>query len=142
MKSLTLVRVLYVVASLYDLVLGLAFIVAAPAIFSAAGIVPPNHWGYVHFAAGLLVVFALMFLSIARQPVENRNLVVYGILLKVCYVLTVCWHWYAGGIPAMWKYFAVVDALFGVAFFWSLVPLEMAALERKPVGRVPAVDLK
>lgn len=139
MKSLSLVRWLYSIASLYETVLGLAFLVAAPQIFRAAAITPPNHWGYVHFAAGLLVVFGLMFLAIARQPIENRNLVVYGILLKLCYVITVCYHWYAGGVPNMWKYFAAVDALFAIAFFWSLVPLEMAALERKETERDAAV---
>ncbi|HVU32955.1 MAG TPA: hypothetical protein VHE61_05950 [Opitutaceae bacterium] len=129
MKSLTTVRVLYVIASAYDALLGFAFLVAAPAIFAATGITPPNHWGYIHFAAGILVIFGMMFLMIALRPVENRNLVVYGVLLKICYVATVCWHWYAGGIPDLWKYFALADALFAVAFIWSLVPLEMAAAE-------------
>lgn len=137
MKSLTPVRWLYSLASLYETVLGLAFLVAAPRIFQAVNITPPNHWGYIHFAAGVLVIFGLMFLSIARRPVQNRNLVVYGILLKVCYVLTVCWHWYAGGVPNMWKYFAGIDALLAVAFFWSLVPLEMAAMAAKESQREP-----
>jgi hypothetical protein len=138
MKSLTSIRILYAVACLYEGVLGLAFLVAAPSIFGMAGITPPNHWGYVHFAAGILVIFALMFLTIARQPVENRNLIVYGVLLKVCYVATVGWHWYAGGVPNLWKYFAAADALFAIGFIWSLVPLEMAALEERRPAPEPA----
>lgn len=129
MKSLTCVRVLYAIAGLYDGLLGLAFLVAAPAMFRLAAITPPNHWGYIHFAAGVLVIFGWMFVAVARNPVGNRNLVVYGVLLKVCYVATVCWHWYAGGIPNLWKYFALFDTLFGLAFVWSLVPLELAAAE-------------
>ncbi len=132
MKSLTAVRVLYLIAGLYDGLLGLLFLVAGPEIYDRAAITPPNHWGYIHFAAGILVIFGWMFLTIAQRPVENRNLVTYGVLLKVCYVLTVCWHWYAGGIPDLWKYFAVFDTAFALAFIWSLVPLELAAVKSEP----------
>lgn len=127
MKSLLPVRLLYVVAALYDGLLGLAFIVAAPQIFQWVAITPPNHWGYVHFAAGVLVIFGFMFLQIAVRPVENHGLVLYGFLLKVCYVATVGWHWYHGDVPAMWKWFAAVDTLFALLFLWSMVVLKTAA---------------
>ena len=119
MKSLLSIRILYVVASAYDGLLGLAFLVAAPRIFALAGITPPNHWGCVHFAAGMLVIFGCMFLRIALKPLENQNLVIYGVLLKACYVLTVLWHEFHGGVPMMWKYFAVADLVFLVLFLWS-----------------------
>ena len=127
MKSLLPIRILYAIAAAYDGLLGLAFIVAAPQIYEYTKITPPNHWGYIHFAAGVLVIFGLMFLMIALRPVENRNLVPFGVLLKVCYVSTVAWHTYQGDIPALWKYFAVADAAFFFLFLWSLVPLEKAA---------------
>ena len=57
MKSLQSIRALYGVAAAYDGLLGLAFIVAAPQIYAWVGITPPNHWGYIHFAAGMLVIF-------------------------------------------------------------------------------------
>ena len=65
MKSPLPIRILFFVSFAYDGLLGLAFIFAAPTIFELAGITPPNHWGYVHFAAGTLVIFAWMFLQIA-----------------------------------------------------------------------------
>jgi hypothetical protein len=132
MKTLLLIRILYAVAAAYDGLLGLAFIAAAPQIYESAGITPPNHWGYIHFAAGLLVIFGYMFLTIALRPVANRNLIVYGILLKVCYVATIGWYWYHGGIPNLWKYFALADVVFAVLFFWSMIPLESAAATPKP----------
>jgi hypothetical protein len=131
MKSLFPIRILYSVAAAYDGLLGLVFIVAGPQVFQLAGITPPNHWGYVHFAAGVLVVFGYMFLRIALRPVEERNLVLYGIFLKICYVATVGWHWYHGGVPAMWKYFAGADVVFALLFFWSMVNLEAAAETKK-----------
>jgi hypothetical protein len=127
MKSLLPVRVLFAVAALYEGLLGLAFIVAAPQIFQLTAITPPNHWGYVHFAAGILVIFGYMFLQIALRPMENRVLIPYGILLKVCYVTTVVWHTYHGDIPPMWKWFAGADALFAVLFLWAMVMIEAAS---------------
>ena len=119
MKSLFPIRILYSVSSAYDGLLGLAFIFAAPAIFKLAGITPPNHWGYVHFAAGTLVIFAWMFLQIALKPVENCSLVIYAVLLKICYVATVAWHEFHGGVPGLWKWFALADFAFLVLFLWS-----------------------
>ena len=119
MKSTAPFRLLFAVAAAYDGLLGLAFILAGPQIFRAAGITPPNHWGYVHFGAGVLVIFAVMFLQIALNPPACRLLIPYGILLKVCYVGTVLWHELSGGVPAMWLYFAVADAVFGILFVWS-----------------------
>lgn len=126
MKSLFAFRLLYGFAALYDGLLGLAFVVCAPQIFQLAGITPPNHWGYVHFAAGVLVIFGFMFFQIARAPVENRGLIVYGILLKICYVSTIAWHSLNGGLPPLWQWFAAADAIFILLFFWSMTELELA----------------
>jgi hypothetical protein len=129
MKSLSSIRLLYYVAAAYDGLIGLAFIVAGPRIYDLAGITPPNHWGYVHFAAGTLVIFGWLFLMITLRPVENRNLVIYGVLLKICYVLTVGWHELHGGVPMLWKCFAVADAVFLVLFIWT-----MSSLRPAPAG--------
>jgi hypothetical protein len=119
MTSLMPVRTLFLVAALYDAILGLAFLVAGPAIFDHFRITQPNHWGYVHFPAGLLLIFAMMFLAVAIRPVGNRNLISYGILLKICFAATVFWHWSHGDIPFIWKPFAIIDLVFAVLFVWG-----------------------
>ncbi|MGD1031558.1 MAG: hypothetical protein ABSA05_10490 [Opitutaceae bacterium] len=129
MKSLSSVRTLFGIAAAYDGLLGLAFLAAGPGIYSHFQITPPNHWGYVHFSAGILVIFGWMFLEIARKPVESRNLVPYGILLKICYVATVAWYWVNGDVPAMWKWFAAADAIFAVLFVWSLRALKLGTAQ-------------
>ena len=120
MKSLPLVRLLYVLAAAYDGLLGLAFLAAGPALYAACRITPPNHWGYVDFGAGVLVVFGILFLQVAANPVRNRILIPYGMLLKACYVGTVAWHDLHGGIPGLWVAFAVADLVFLLLFAWSL----------------------
>lgn len=121
MNSASAIRVLFALAAAYDGLLGLAFLVAGARIFAATGITPPNHWGYVDFAAGILVLFGAMFAQIATDPAKYRLLIPYGVLLKVCYVGTVFGHkWLGEGLPAMWLYFAVADTLFAVLFVLSL----------------------
>jgi len=122
-KSPRSVSVLFYLAALYDGFLGLAFLLAAPALFEWVGVTPPNHFGYVHFPAALLIVFALMFVAIGREPVANRSLIPYGILLKVSYCAVVFYHWFTAGIPYIWKPFAIVDLAFLVLFSWAYTGL-------------------
>ena len=116
MRNKTTITVLFVIAALYDGVLGLAFLIAPAAIFQRCGVVPPNHFGYVHFPAALLLVFTVMFAAIAWAPSRNRNLIPYGIMLKICYSGVVFCHWLGRGIPNMWKGFAIADLAFLVLF--------------------------
>lgn len=127
MKTKSAISALFVVAALYDGLLGLLMIVAGGAVFDWFQVPPPNHMGYVQFPAALLIVFALMFLAIARDPAANRNLIPYGILLKVCYCSVVFFYWFTSGVPGMWKPFAVMDLAFMVLFVWAYRGLGEAA---------------
>ena len=114
------IRLLFAIAGMYDCVLGLAFLFIGPRIFTTAGVTHPNHWGYVQFGALLLVIFGLMFFAIARDPIANRNLMPYGMLLKLSYAGLVAYYWIAGNCAQLFKPFAVIDAvmliLFAVAY--------------------------
>jgi hypothetical protein len=123
LKSRSMITLLFVIAALYDGILGLFFLFFGNRIFGWFGVTPPNHIGYVQFPAALLIVFGLMFLSIARSPEANRNLIPFGILLKVSFCSVVFLHWFTGGIPGMWKPFAIIDLVFLVLFVWAYVSL-------------------
>jgi hypothetical protein len=131
MKKTTAISLLFLVAALYDGVLGLVFLFAASDVFEMFKVAPPSHFGYVHFPAALLVIFAIMFLAIARNPARNRNLIPYGILLKISYSAVVFFHWFAAGIPDMWKPFAICDLVFVGLFIWAYVSAG------KPAGESP-----
>ncbi len=125
MKSVLWIRVLFVIAAAYDGILGIIFLFVPARLFEYFAVTPPNHFGYVKFPAALLVVFALMFLAVARKPFKNRNLIPYGILLKVSYCAVAFGYWFTQDIPGMWKPFAVFDLAFGVLFYLayrSVVP--------------------
>ena len=114
-----MIRALFVIAALYDGILGLGFLFFARALFQRFDVTPPNHFGYVQFPGLLLIIFALMFLAVARNPIATRNLIRYGILLKASYAGIVFFYWATSGIPDMWKPFAIADAVFLVLFAGS-----------------------
>jgi hypothetical protein len=123
MTKTNLIALLFVVAALYDAVLGVAFLMAPAWVYRVAEVTPPNHWAYVQFPAALLVIFGLMFAAIAVGPYRNRNLIPYGILLKAAYCGIAFWYWSTEGIPGLWKPFAVIDLAMGVLFlasYWHL----------------------
>jgi hypothetical protein len=127
MKPIQAVRALFIVGGLYDGVLGLAFLLAGPAIFNHFGVAPPNHPGYVQFPALLLLVFAWMFFAVAANPYANRNLILYGILLKLSYSGVVIYYWVTSGVPDMWKPFAPIDLVFAALFIWAISATRVAA---------------
>jgi hypothetical protein len=111
---------LFVIAGLYDGILGLAFLFFAMPLYEVFGVTPPNHVGYVQFPALLLLIFAAIFFRIASDPVRNRSLIVYGIALKVSYSGLVFWHEVTAGIPSMWIPWAWVDLGFLILFIVAL----------------------
>ena len=119
MRTKQIISLVFVVAALYDGLLGALFLVAGSSIFQWYGVTPPNHPGYVQFPAALLLIFGLMFVAVALDPPGRRSLIVYGILLKVAYCGVAGFHWAATGIPGMWKPFVVIDLLMGLLFLWA-----------------------
>jgi hypothetical protein len=110
------IKPFFVVAGVYDLLLGLAFVFLAPVLFQQFGVEPPNHPGYVQFPALLLILFGVMLLQIAKDPARNRMLIPYAMGLKVAYSGTVLGYWATRGIPFMWIPWAWIDLVFLAVF--------------------------
>lgn len=112
----TWIKPMFIVAGLYDGILGIAFLFFPMGIFEAYHVTPPNHVGYVQFPALLLIIFAAMFFRIASDPVRQRELIPYGVALKLAYSGLVFGHQLAGGIPSMWMLWAWADLVFMLLF--------------------------
>jgi len=106
----------FYLACVYDGLLGTIFLFKPLWLYEVFGVTPPNHVGYVQFPAALLIVFAVMFFVIARNPLRKRDLIPYGMLLKVSFCGAAFFHWFARGIPNLWKPFAVADLVFLILF--------------------------
>jgi hypothetical protein len=110
------IKSLFLFAALYDGLLGVVALLFARPLYQWFGVEAPNHLGYVQFPALLLLVFATMFLRIARDPVRFADLIPYGIGLKGAYCGVVFWHQLTGDIPSMWLPWAWMDLGFLALF--------------------------
>jgi hypothetical protein len=117
--NVKLVRGLFLIAAVYDGVLGIIFLFQPGLAFEMFEVVPPNHFGYVQFSAILLLIFAAMFLRVARDPITNRFIMLYGAALKTGYSGLVFYYLLTTGVPAMWVPWAWADLVFLVLFLLS-----------------------
>ena len=117
--SINWIKRLFLVAALYDGVLGLAFLIAPAEIFVMYGVEPPNHMAFVQFPAFLLIIFAIMFYRVSKDPVANRELILYGCGLKVSYCSLVIVYELTTGISSMWIPWAFADFAFLALFVLS-----------------------
>ena len=120
------IRALFALAAVYDGVLGVAFLMAPAAVFERFQVTPPNHYGYVQFAALLLILFGGIFTQVALAPVRCRYLIPYGVWLKLSYCGLVFWYWADSGVPWIWKPFAIADAVMVALFVWSFFAIGRA----------------
>lgn len=124
LKEMKVISALFYFSSAYDFVLGAVFLAFSPWFFRVFAVDPPNHWGYVHFPALLLILFGIMFYQIAENPKANRNLIPYGIMLKASYCSVVGFYTFvSGNMPDMWKPFGVADFLMLLGFVWCFKKL-------------------
>ena len=114
-----LIRGVFAVAGIFDLFVGLLFLVFGGRIFDVYGITRPNHPGYIEFPALLLLVFGVLMIHISRNPARYRSFMWYGMGLKASYAGVVFYHLLAADIPFMWVPFAVMDLVFLVLFYIS-----------------------
>ncbi len=121
------IRIFYVIAGLYDGILGIAFILFPSEIFAHYGVELPNHMAYIQFPALLLFVFATMLFRVAANPVRNRELILYGSGLKISYCIMVFGYKATTGIPSMWVPLAWADLVFLLFFALTWISLDRQA---------------
>lgn len=114
--NITIVKTLFVTAALYDGTIGLLGLLFPGLAFQIFEVTPPNHFGYVQFPAILLMIFAAMFYRVARDPIANRFIMLYGAALKAGYSGLIFYYQLTTGIPAMWVPWAWVDLVFLILF--------------------------
>jgi hypothetical protein len=83
----------------------------------------------VQFSALLLIIFAVMFVRAAVDPLGRRDVILYGMALKASYFGIVFWYQFHGGIPALWVPFAYADVIFFLLLYlaWRAVAQRVRA---------------
>lgn len=121
MSTTKIVSLLFYIAAGYDFLVGAVFLFVGPMLFNVLKDIPPNHWGYIQFPALTMMIFGVMFYQIGQKPEHNKNLIPYGVMLKLSYSGVIIWHWIANhNVPFIWKLLAIVDVLFLIAMLWAM----------------------
>src|ERR1017187_6803501 len=110
-------RLLFAIAAIYDLVLGVAFIFFRHQIFSALGIGDklPAFGGYLTLLGVFVLVIGVAYALIARGDLRrNADLILVGALYKLGYATVAFYYWSLGNLPhvAFGAVFGVADTIF------------------------------
>jgi hypothetical protein len=68
MKNNTFAKILFSIACMYDLILGIGYLFLTDKVYGLFQVELPNHMGYIQFPALLLLIFAWMFFQIVQDP--------------------------------------------------------------------------
>ncbi len=121
-------RSLFIIAAVYDVVLGITFTFFPARAFAALGISEklPAFGGYLTLLGAFVLVIGIAYFLIARGDLRrNADLILIGTLYKLAYAGTAFFYWSQGSLPhvAFGALFGVADAVFFILMaecYWSL----------------------
>jgi hypothetical protein len=114
-------RWFFLVAAVYDIALGLAFMVAGEQVLDAIGMNLPPHVAYIQLAAVFVTVQGISYLFPWQDPLANRGLVWVGVFYKAGYASLAAWYLAQGTLPSMFFVpWAILDLAFMAGFLWFL----------------------
>jgi hypothetical protein len=112
----------FMLAAVYDIGLGLAFLVGGDAILEAIGMQVPPHVAYFQLAAVFVLVQGISYLFAWHDPVANRGIIWVGVIYKAAYSGLAAWYLALGLLPSVFFVpWAVADLLFMIGFLWFLL---------------------
>jgi hypothetical protein len=119
-------RTFFLVAAIYDIVLGVAFFVLYGPLFSALGIELPNNTSYIHLTAAFVFTQGLGYWFVYQDPAANLGIVKLGIVYKAIFSGLAFYYLAIGELlHPVFIVFGVADLLFLVGFWLFL---------RRPTG--------
>lgn len=112
-------RSLFLIAAIYDGILGIVFTFFPARAYEALGIRAqlPQFGGYVTLIGAFLFVIGVAYYLIFRSDLrQNLDLILVGVLYKLAYSSLAFYYWMTGNLPHV-----IFAALFGVADLIFLV---------------------
>ena len=114
-------RTFFLVAALYDLALGAAFVVVGEPILTAIGMALPPHIAYIQLGAVFVFVQGLSYWLVFRDPYPNLGIVRVGVAYKIAYSGLALYYLLIGQLPSVFFIpWAVFDVLFMIGFVMFL----------------------
>lgn len=114
-------RTFFIVAAVYDLVLGAAFFLLYGPIWELLGLELPNNTAYIHLTAAFVVVQGVGYWIVAQHPNANRGIVQMGIAYKLAFAGLAFYYLAIGELlHPTFLVFGILDVLFLVGFWMFL----------------------
>lgn len=114
-------RTFFLVAALYDLILGAVFVLIGEPILTAIGMALPPHIAYIQLAAVFTFVQGLGYWFVFRDPYANLGIVRVGVAYKAAYSGLALYYLVIGQLPSVFFIpWAVTDLLFLIGFVMFL----------------------
>ncbi len=116
-------RGLFLIAGLYDFILGVGFLFFYKQIFYFTGMNLPENPAYLTFCAVLIMLFGILLFMIYYDLNNSRRMIIYSVLIKFGYVSTVLYYYFLVGkdyVDAPFLIFAGFDFIFAILFLESL----------------------
>jgi hypothetical protein len=128
-------RTFFLIAAVYDLVLGAVFFSLYGPIFSWLGVDLPNNISYIHLTAAFVFVQGVGYWLVWRDPVANIGIVTLGIAYKGAYSILALYYLVSGDlIHAVFAWFGLFDFAFLVGFVWFLLQAHQPENAEEPGG--------
>ncbi len=123
-------RILFLIAALYDFILGFIFFAFLRFFFEDLFRIPyPLYPAFFQAAAAFVFVMGLGFYFVYRNMYRNIDIVKVGIIFKLFYTGLAFYHVFVKGMPWIFSVFGFLDIIFIVffAFFLLAVRREIQA---------------
>lgn len=114
---------LYLLAALYDIILGFGFLFFYKIIYDVLGMNLPSNPAYLSMCAMLIGIYGILLFMIYQDPKNSRKGIIYVSLIKFGFVAVVLYYWLFMGneyVDLPFRILAGVDLIFGLLFLESL----------------------
>ena len=113
-------RVLFLIAAIYDLILGVLFFFFYKSIFSYFDIPLPVYPMYLQMAAAFVIAMGVGYYFIYLNLYRNIDLVKLGVVYKLAYGGLTSYFYFANLAHITFFYFAILDFIFLIFFLGFL----------------------
>jgi hypothetical protein len=114
-------RGLFLIASIYDLVLGVIFFLLYKQVFAYFNIALPDYPMYLQMSAAFVIAMGVGYYFVYLNLYRNIDLVKLGIAYKLVYSGLTSYFYFNNLANILFFWFAVFDAIFLIFFIWFLV---------------------
>ena len=114
-------RGLFLVAAIYDLILGIIFFLYYKPVYAYFNIPLPVYPMYLQMSAAFVIAMGVGYYFIYRNLYRNIDLVKLGVVYKVAYSGLTSYFYFTNLANIVFFWFAIFDAVFLALFVWFLV---------------------